>query len=317
MDRLRHFPISFLAVCLGLIGFTLAWQKAEHVLQLPFSLWRPLGWFTLVVIVLVLGLYLLKLVRYPREVRAEFQHPIKMNFFPILAKLFLIGSLVLLAVAPALSKQLWWAGVITQFAFGMIIMSAWIRHDKFEVHHLNPSWFIPVVGNVIIPIAGVKHFNPELSWFFFSVGLFWWLVLMSIVMNRIIFHRPIPQKLIPTLFILFAPPVIGFIALTKLMGGPTPGANMLYYFGLFLFLLILTQLPVFLKLKFNLPWWAYSFPLDALAIASFLMAEISGLAFFHWLSWGVFLLLNLVIVLLLVLTLRAIGRRDLCVEEEG
>ena len=111
--------------------------------------------------------------------------------------------------------------------------------------------------------------------------------------------------------------MIGFIALTKLMGGPTPGANMLYYFGLFLFLLILTQLPVFLKLKFNLPWWAYSFPLDALAIASFLMAEISGLAFFHWLSWGVFLLLNLVIVLLLVLTLRAIGRRDLCVEEEG
>ena len=52
----------------------------------PSACGGPLGWFTLVVIVLVLGLYLLKLVRYPREVRAEFQHPIKMNFFPILGQ---------------------------------------------------------------------------------------------------------------------------------------------------------------------------------------------------------------------------------------
>ena len=316
MERIRHFPISFLAVCLGLIGFTLAWQKAEHLLQLPLSLWKPLGWFTLLVIAVVLGLYLLKLIRFPQEVAAEFRHPIKLNFFPILAKLFLIGSLVLLAVRPALAQQLWWVGVALQLFFSLWIMSAWIRHDKYEVHHLNPSWFIPVVGNVIIPIAGVRFFSPELSWFFFSVGLFWWLVLMAIVMNRIIFHQPMAQKLIPTLFILFAPPVIGFISLTKLLGGMNPAANMLYHFGLFVFLLVLFQLPSFLRLKFNLPWWAYSFPLDALAIGTFLMAELTGLAFFHWLSWGIFVVLNLMIALLIALTLRAVGKRDLCVSEE-
>lgn len=40
-----------------------------------------------------------------------------------------------------------------------------------------------------------------------------------LIMNRIIFHNPMPQKLIPTLVILMAPPAIAFMSYTKLVGG--------------------------------------------------------------------------------------------------
>ncbi|MEA1984427.1 MAG: SLAC1 anion channel family protein [Euryarchaeota archaeon] len=316
INRLKNFPISFLAICLGLIGFTLAWERAEHTLELPISISIYLLYFTLSIIVTVLLIYTLKIIKYPNEVKKEFNHPIKLNFYPILAKLFLITSLVYLSIDISTSKYLWWAGVIIQFIFTIIIMSAWIRHDKFEIHHINPSWFIPVVGCIIIPIAGVKHYSPELSWFFFSIGIFWWFILTTLVFNRIIFHPPIPDKLIPTMFILFAPPAIGFIALTKLLGGLTPIGNLLYYFGAFLFILIMFQAKMFIKLKFNLPWWAYSFPLDALALATFLMYEESGLVFFKVASWTIFVFLNLVILLLLTKTFVAVKNRDLCVEEE-
>jgi len=314
--RLKYFSVSFLAICLGLVGFTLAWQKAENILKLPITISNYLLYFTIFVMATVLGTYILKIIIYPQEVKKEFNHPIKLNFYPILAKLLLITSLIYLGINMPVSKYLWWGGVVLQFIFTIIIMSSWIKHEKYEIDHLNASWFIPVVGSIIIPIAGVNHFSPELSWFFFSIGFFWWLILTVLVFNRIIFHRPVQEKLIPTMFILFAPPAIGFIALTKLLGGLNPVGNMLYYFGAFLFILIIFQVKMFSKIKFNLPWWAYSFPLDALTIATLLMYHESGLLFFKIASWIIFIFLNLIILLLITKTILAVKDKKLCVEEE-
>jgi len=315
LSRLKNFPVSFLAIALGLIGFTLAWQKAEHILAIPLVISPYLLYFTLVVIAVILCTYLAKIIKYYDEVKKEFNHPVKLNFYPILAKLFLIASIIYLESDFILSKYLWWIGVVIQFFFTLVIMSAWIRHEKFKIQHINPSWFIPVVGCIIIPIAGVKHFSPELSWFFFSVGLFWWMILTTLVINRMIFHNPIPDKLIPTLFILFAPPIIGFISLTKLYGGLNPGGNLLYYFGLFLFILVMFQMKLFFKIKFYLSWWAYSFPLDALAIGTLLMYHQSGMIFFKAASIVIFVILNLVILMLLLKTIVAMKNRAICIEE--
>ena len=316
VNRLENFSISFLAICLGLIGFTLAWQKAEEIFELPFVISNYLLYFSIAVMGFVIITYLIKLVKYPESVKKEFHHPIKLNFFPILAKLFLITSLIYLSINMSVSKYLWWGGVIVQSIFTIVIMSAWIRHEKYKIHHLNPSWFIPVVGSIIVPIAGIQHFSPDLSWFFFSIGFFWWLILTVLVFNRIIFHNPIQKKLIPTLSILFAPPVIGFIALTKLMGGLNVFGNLLFYFGAFIFILILFQIKMFAKLDFAIPWWAYSFPLDALAIGTLLMYHLTGYAFYKYSAWFVFVLLNLVIILLVVKTSKAVKHKLLCVEEE-
>jgi len=315
-DRLKNFPISFLAVALGLTGFTLAYQKAEQLLMLPFKLSEYLLYFSIFVFALISLIYAVKIIRYPKEAIKEFNHPIKLNFYPIIAKIFLILSIVYLGINMIISKYLWWAGVIVQSVFTIIILSAWVRHTKFEIHHINPSWFIPVVGCIMIPIAGVQHFARELSWFFFSIGFFWWIILTVIVLYRVIFHNPIAQKLVPTMFILFAPPVIGFISLTKLNGAASPFADMMYYFGAFLFLLIIFQIDIFFKLKFFLSWWAYSFPLDALAIGTLLMYHETGLNFFKVSSWIIFVLLNAVILMLVIVTIRAIIKKRICIEEK-
>jgi tellurite resistance protein len=315
-DRLQHFSISFLAIALGLSGFTLAWQKAEAILDLPFQISSYLLYLTVVVILMIVFIYIAKMIRYPKEVKEEFTHPIKLNFYPITAKLFLIISLVYLQIDMDVSRWLWWIGVVVQFGFTIIIMSSWIQDKKYEIKHINPAWFIPVVGCVIIPIAGVQHANAEISWFFFSVGVFWWLILTTLIINRVIFHHPIPQKLVPTLFILFAPPIIGYIALTKLIGELNPAGNMLYYLGLFLFILVLFQFRLFARLKFYLSWWAYSFPLDALAIGTLLMYHETNLLFFKYLSWIIFVSLNIVIILLITRTIQAINKHHICLPEE-
>ena len=82
--------------------------------------------------------------------------------------------------------------------------------------HSNPAWFIPIVGNLIVPIAGVGIWDNTILIFYFSIGIFFWIILFAIILNRVIFHNPFAPKFMPTLFILIAPPSIGFLSYMKL-----------------------------------------------------------------------------------------------------
>ena len=52
---------------------------------------------------------------------------------------------------------------------------------------LNPAWFLPAAGNIIVPIMGVEFVSKDVCWFFFSIGIFFWLVLFIIIFYRIMF----------------------------------------------------------------------------------------------------------------------------------
>jgi tellurite resistance protein len=314
-SRLENFPISFFAMVMGLAGLAISWEKAQTSLSLPLQLHHALTQFTGLVFVLLLGFYLLKLVRHREAVWRELKHPIMLNFFPTISISLILLAVATLSLAPGLAHLLWIGGTALHLAMTLYVMNVWIHHGKFEIHHMNPAWFIPVVGNVLVPIAGVKLGYAEISWFSFSIGMLFWLVLMTIIFNRVLFHNPLPEKLMPTFFILIAPPAVGFIAYYNLTGQLDPFARVLYYGGLFLTLLMLTQILRFLRLRFFLSWWAYSFPLAAITLATLLMYEISGNRFFYGLGLIFLALLTLVVIFLLYRTLQAVAAKKICQAE--
>lgn len=314
-SRLKHFPVNFLAVLLGLMGYSLALQKAEGFIAFPFSVYRFFLYGTIALSFGFLIIYLIKIFAFPDEVLKEIRHPIKVNFYPIAAKLLLIASIIYIPINPQLSKYLWFIGVILQFSFSVIMMYFWVSPKTFEIHHLNASWFIPIVGNVIIPIAGAHHGFVEVSWFFFSIGLVMWITLFIIVFNRIIFHHPMPDRLIPTSFILFAPPAIAFIAYVKLTGGIDPFAKILYYIALFLVIVVFSQVKAYSKIKFYISWWAYTFPTVAFTIATFLMYHQTKWPFFQILSDIMIIVLSLIMIYVIYRTIKAIIQHEICIEE--
>jgi len=314
-SRLEHLPISLFAVPLGLSGWALLLLKlAEGTpwLRVPGLAAAALG---MAVFLVVLAAYGLKALRHPARVAEEFRHPVRMSFFPVAAKVLLVQSIILLPLRRDLSFALWLAGTLLQTGLLFSIVSFWVRHQGFQIHHLNPAWFMPVVGAILVPIAGVEHAPAALCWWFFSVGLILWIVLFTIVLNRLIFHPPLPERLVPTLFILFAPPAIGFISWVKLVPEAGPFAQILFSFSLFLALLVFLQLPLFRRLPFYLSWWAYSFPLAALGVALLLQARLSGNAAWRGAAALLALVLTGVVVLLVTLTVDAMRKRSICVEE--
>lgn len=312
--RLKNFPISWFAMIMGLTGFSMAWNRAEVVFDTGICVSSVLlGLAGTLFVVLTLA-FAAKIVQYPQEVLGEIRHPVKLAFVPTFSISLLLLSAATLHSAPALSFWLWSAGAALHLGLTLYVLSSWIHHTKYEIAHLNPAWFIPVVGNILVPVAGVHHASLEISWFFFSLGLFFWPVLTAILFYRLIFHGSLPERFMPTLFVFIAPPAVGFISWFNLTGGVDAFARVLYFTGLFFTLLLLVQFNYFRRLKFFLSWWAYSFPVAAITIASLIMAQETGLALYTWLSGGLLTLLTLLIALLLGRTLLAVIRREICVE---
>jgi tellurite resistance protein len=314
-NRLQFMPVTFFAMVMGLTGLTIAWEKASEIYHWNAAVYATLLVQSVFVFVLLSALYLYKSIHYRAEVRSEWSNPIKINFVPAISISLLLFSVAFLPVSTDTSLVLWVAGTTLHLLITLHVVNAWLHHEHFEIRHLNPAWFIPAVGNVIVPLAGVPLGYAQMSWFFFSIGMVFWLILMVIVFNRVIFHQPLPEKLLPTLFILIAPPAVGFLAYAKLTGGLDAFGQVLFNFALFLTLLLFSQLPRFARLPFFMSWWAYSFPLAAMSIASMVMSELSGNHHYGYLGIGLLGLLSLLVLVLFVKTLKAAQNGAICVEE--
>ncbi len=315
-SRLCNFHITFFAIVLGLAGFTLALQRGGEIIHSLHPISTVLLYITVAMFVLTGAIYLFKGISCPGSIKKELNHPIKINFFPLIAKTLLVISIILLERNMTASLYCWISGTFLQFVASIFVISEWIQHERFKIEHMTPGWFIPIVGSIMVPIAGVRHGFTELSWFFFSVGLIFWLILLVIVLYRMFFHTPIAERLMPTLFILFAPPAIGFIAYVRLTGGNIDSfARVMYYFSLFMFFLILYQLPRLIKINFYISWWAYSFPMAAKALSSFLMMSLVQEPFIAFMAWFELAFLTLIIIVLSIKTVLAVSRSEICTED--
>ncbi len=300
---------------MGMAGLALAWLKAHTVLGMPALVGEGLRGATSALFVLLLVFFGLKALRYPQAIKLEMHHPIRVNFIPTISISLLLLAICYLEAAPEIAFWLWVAGTALHLVLTLAIFGSWLHHTHYEIKHVNPAWFIPVVGNIVVPVAGVRFASPELSWFFFSIGLVFWIVLLTVVLYRLFFHEPLPARLTPTLFILLAPPSVGFVAYVNLTGEVDVFARILYYTALFLALLLASNALRFLRLPFFISAWAYSFPLAALTLATLAMSVRLSVPGFTLFGFGLLALLSLVIAALVSRTLLAVWRGEVCVPE--
>lgn len=316
--RLAHFPVTFFATVMGVAGLSLAWSRAAGGLDLPTWPAAGLFWFALALYVAVLAVYVAKIVRYPDAVREELAHPVRLSFVPTVTI-----SLILVATAgqdtlTAACGVLWWVGAAGQLVATLGVLTAWINRPTFVIEHVTPAWFIPVVGLVVVPLAGVRYGPVEVSWFFFSVGVVFWVPLLAMVLTRLFVHeRPVPPKLLPMLAVLIAPPAVAMLAYRQLVPDDALGAvpRVLYYTALFFTLLFVAQVDRLRRLPFFLSWWAYSFPLAAMSAATAVMAAEVGGWFFRAATWVLLVGVTALVVLLAVRTAADMVRGRICVPE--
>ncbi len=314
-EKLRYFPITAFAIIMGLTGLSIVFAKFYHLQWMPKVFYDALLFTVTGLFLLFAGMYSVKAIYYFEEVKKDFRHRIRINFFSAISISFLLLSIAYMTYWPFLSLVFWWIGVLLHSVLMLHTISYWIQHN-FEIHVMNPAWFIPVVGNILVPISGVEYMPTSFSFIYFSIGFFFWIILFAIFMNRAIFHHQLPQKFIPTLFILIAPPAIGFIAYIRIAQSWDVFAVFLLFIAYFFVALLAFLYKSFKGLEFFISWWAFTFPMMAITLASVVAYQVSALSVYKYLSFVMFALAIITVSVVAWQTFIKIRKGEICVNED-
>ena len=313
-DRLQFFPIMMFAIVMGLSGLTMVYKRVSEVLYFPSFISILMMIVTSVIFLLILYFYILKLMKHKNEVKKEFSHPVRINFFAASSISVLLLSMIYRHNINEISQILFIIGAILHIFFTFYTIKFWINNN-LEMQHSNPAWFIPIVGNLIVPIAGKGFVDDSILYFYFSIGIFFWIILFSIILNRIIFHNQFAPKFMPTLFILIAPPSIGFISYIKLTGSLDFFAQILFNLGLFFTILVFVMYKNFINIKFFISWWAFTFPMAAITLATILMYELSSKWFYGFLAYFLTFITTIIVILVAIATVKHMRKKEICIME--
>ncbi len=313
-NRLQFFPIMMFATIMGLAGLTLVYRRGSEVLQIPTFISTLMMIITTIVFFTIVYLYISKIIKYKDEVKKEFSHPVRINFFAASSISTLLLSMVYRHNIDVVSQSLFFIGAALHIFFTFYTIKFWINNN-LEMQHSNPAWFIPIVGNLIVPIAGKGFVNDAVLYFYFSIGIFFWIILFAIILNRIIFHAQFMPKFMPTLFILIAPPAIGFISYIKLTGNLDFFAQILFNLGLFFTILVFVMYKNFINIKFFISWWAFTFPMAAITLATILMYELTNYWFYSFLAYFLMIVTTIVVLLVARQTVIHMKKKEICIME--
>lgn len=313
-NRLQFFPIMMFAITMGLSGLTIVFQKAHEIFNLTSLVGNILATIDSFIFIGIIIIYLSKMIKYFDEVKKEFSHPIRINFFAASAISFLLVSVVYHPINTQVALYCFLIGTALQTFFTFYTIQFWINRN-LEIIHSNPAWFIPIVGNVLVPVAGYGVVDNNFLMYYFSIGIFFWIVLTAVLINRIIFHHQLANKFIPTLFIFIAPPAVSFIAYVKMSGEFDIFASILFNLALFFSFLLMFMYKNFMNLQFFISWWAFTFPLAAVTIASMLAFSKTNFIFYSFLSYFFLIITTLVVCVVAFKTLQHMLKKEICIME--
>lgn len=119
----------------------------------------------------------------------------------------------------------------------------------------------------------------------------------------------------PTLFILIAPPAVGFIAYFKMYGVIDMFAMTLFNLALFFTILVAFMYKNFIKIKFFISWWAFVFPIAAMAISSMLMYHKTNDSILLLLSYVMIAVVTVIIAIVIYQTILHMNKQEICIQE--
>jgi tellurite resistance protein len=303
--NLKQVHIGFYGAVMGLAGLGLTARAAAPLfpgaVRAPAyftEVWVALGAIALLVLI---GAYLAKLLRYPHAVKDDFTHPLTMGFCGALPVGMSLVAGGLAPYSPSIGSVLWWIAFALLLVFQVWALVRWLS-GGIELAQVNAGWLILMVGGIVLPGPGIALGLGEAARFTFGVSACAAPVLMALLFHRAVTGPPLPPALRPSWFILLVPPSLIYANGVALY----PDAaflEVLFPFALALGVALLVYARQLARWPFGSPWWAFTFPLDALAYAAVRYAQEHPSALWKSIAGIALALATLVVTVVLVRTL--------------
>ncbi|WP_127492129.1 SLAC1 anion channel family protein [Paenibacillus glycanilyticus] len=304
IGSIQFLPVNLFASVMGISGLSLAWREANKLLGTSTVIADVCGILAIAMFI-VLGIsYLVKWVLYPQKVKNEFLHPVMGNFFGTISIAILLLSSVIGSYSQAAGQVIWVIGAVLALVLSLVFVARLLK-GNYNPENMVPALLVPVVGTLDISVAGGQMPFPwahEINLLSLAIGGFVALVYFTLILSRLIFQAPLPAGLTPSMIIMIAPFEVGFLGYTNFEQRIDSFASVLFYFGLFLFLVLFFK--VFKKtIPFGASWWGVSFPMAALSNAALKYALYTDAWPLTVIAVIVLALLSIVLLVLFVRTL--------------
>lgn len=302
-QQVLNLPAGYFGMVLGTIGMGFAWRYASTLW--PVSPWPGEILVTLAVVIwfLLSVAYLSRALRFPQSVLAEMRHPVMSSFVSLFPATTLLVAIGFVPWYRPLSLGLFGFGVVVQLGYAAW-QSAGLWRGKHPQEATTPGLYLPTVANNFISAmaCGALGFH-DAGLVFLGAGVFSWLSLEPVILQRLRSAGELPGALRTSLGIQLAPALVACSAWLSVNGGQADTfAKMLFGYGLLQLLFMLRLLPWYLSQPFNASFWSFSFGVSALATTGLHLGQSSASGFFHAIAVPLFIFTNGIIALLLVRT---------------
>ncbi|XP_074341763.1 S-type anion channel SLAH1-like [Apium graveolens] len=279
------FHAGYFRISISFVSQALLWKSLnelidsshyynQHIMDKLLSSTFLLLWYISLVVLLVLSiLYLMRCIFYFRMVKDEFLHFVGVNymFAPWTSWLLLLQSTRVLTPGHFIYKGLWWFFVVPLLVLDVKIYGQWFTTERrFLSVVANPTSHISVIGNMVAAWTAGKMEWKESAICMFTLAVTHYLVIFVTLYQRLSGGDHLPARLRPVYFLFVAAPSMASLAWSSISGSFDTPCKMLFFLSLFLFTSLICRPGQFKKAmkKYNVAWWAYSFPLTFLAMTS-------------------------------------------------
>lgn len=313
MQQWLVLNLSLFAIPLGLAGLGGAWSVAHTDIGAPgwvqyvFYGASALFWSVFSIV------YGWQQLRRHRTFTTDLKHPVT---GPLTAYIPVIGILLTVRFGTFLPRpvQAWlcWILVIAGALTAARLLAHWLT-GELNIGVMHPGYFLPVVAGPFIAAIGLaavgSHYSALAA---FGTGMFFWLVVGTLVMGRLVDRGPLPLPARPLLSILLSAPATGGIAWLVLNGG-TPDVVAAGFLGVIIVLLLM-QIALgghFLPLQADIGLWAFTFP--AASSSNFAMRWLAAVKPAGWaaMSWTILAVGTTIVLAIAAVTATALRRRPL------
>ncbi|XP_024518750.1 guard cell S-type anion channel SLAC1 [Selaginella moellendorffii] len=272
---LLRFPINSFGIVLGLGSQTILWKKLSlmpsmRFLHIPLHINFVLWCVALCAYTLISLTYVCKCIFYFEAVRREFYHPVRINFF---FAPWVCGMFLTLGVPPTIAASIhpaaWLVFMSPLVVLELKIYGQWLSGGERRLSKVaNPATHVSIVGNFVGSLLGATVEWKELATFFWAVGIAHYVVVFVTLYQRLPTNELLTRDMHPVYFLFLAVPSTASVAWEKITSDFGYVSKLVFFLGLFLLFSLVVRVSIFRGFKFSLTWWAYTFPLTAVAIAS-------------------------------------------------
>ena len=262
-NRRYKITANLFGIPLGLCGLAQCWSAAGNVDIAPRwpaeVLWATAAGVWLVVATAYFGRY-----HRPADLASQLADPKFGPFVPVSALVPVLLASALSRHAPTAGHVLFWIALVVTLLLGGWLFGQWML-SATPLAQWHPGYFLPTVGGGLISaIVAIGIGERSLAQLLFGYGIISWIVLGPIIRLRLFTQPELPVPLRSTLAIEMAPPVIAGIAWFQLNGGQVDlVACFLGGYALLMAIVQVRLFPLYRRIPFGPPWWAFSFPYAA------------------------------------------------------